>query len=94
MVVYVPHAVLSCIYRFAGAWHDYRLRFGECTDAFNVRLYRLIHPWYYGAAGLLRERKGPQITIGPNRSQSQPAMERNWGEAYGLIGAGRQEGLK
>lgn len=44
--------------------------------------------------GLLRERKGPEITIGPSRVQAKPAAEQKWAEVYRLAGAGRQEHLK
>lgn len=44
--------------------------------------------------GMLRERKGPEITIGTNRVQSKPAAEQKWAEVYRLAGAGRQEHLK
>ncbi|MDN8592390.1 ferric reductase-like transmembrane domain-containing protein [Paenibacillus sp. 11B] len=45
--------------------------------------------------GLLRERKGPEITIGPSRIQAKPASaEQNWREVYRLAGAGRQEHMK
>ncbi|WP_405153772.1 ferric reductase-like transmembrane domain-containing protein [Paenibacillus sp. FSL K6-0108] len=45
--------------------------------------------------GLLRERKGPDITIGPSRVQPKPvSAEQNWREMYRLAGAGRQEHLK
>ncbi|MEC0126351.1 ferric reductase-like transmembrane domain-containing protein [Paenibacillus pabuli] len=44
--------------------------------------------------GLLRERKGPEITIGPSRLQPKPAAKQQWAEAYRLAGAGRQEHLK
>ncbi|WP_179282986.1 MULTISPECIES: ferric reductase-like transmembrane domain-containing protein [Paenibacillus] len=45
--------------------------------------------------GLLRERKGPEITIGPSRVEAKPASaEPNWKEVYRLVGAGRQEHMK
>ncbi|MHA7582101.1 ferric reductase-like transmembrane domain-containing protein [Paenibacillus vandeheii] len=45
--------------------------------------------------GLLRERKGPEITIGPSRVEAKPASaEQNWREVYRLAGAGRQEHMK
>ncbi|UPK42932.1 ferric reductase-like transmembrane domain-containing protein [Paenibacillus pabuli] len=45
--------------------------------------------------GLLRERKGPDITIGSSRVQPKPASaEQNWREIYRLAGTGRQEHLK
>ncbi|MCZ1264350.1 ferric reductase [Paenibacillus tundrae] len=44
--------------------------------------------------GMLRERKGPEITIGPSRVQPKPAAEQKWAEVYRLAGAGGQEHLK
>lgn len=44
--------------------------------------------------GLLRERKGPEITIGPKWTPSEPAAEKKWVEGYGLAGTVRPKHLK
>jgi predicted ferric reductase len=44
--------------------------------------------------GLLRERKGPEITIGPKRIESESMRDRKWAEAYGLAVPLGQEQLK
>lgn len=46
--------------------------------------------------GLMRERKGPEITIGRKPVQPESTVERNWNEIYQLakVGVGRQEHLK
>lgn len=36
--------------------------------------------------GMVRERKGPQITIGPKPTSSELTGEQKWMEAYGLAG--------
>ena len=35
--------------------------------------------------GMLRERKGPEITIGPKRATSGSPSEQNWVEGFGLV---------
>ncbi|WP_440112121.1 ferric reductase-like transmembrane domain-containing protein [Paenibacillus sp. QZ-Y1] len=70
------------------------------TDSVNVMM-RLMHV-FTGLSilgmtvlrGLLRERKGPEITIGPKCVQPKPATGQKWAEVYGLAGVGRQEHLK
>ena len=44
--------------------------------------------------GLLRERKGPEITVGPKRIESESIRDGNWAEAYGLAVPLGQEQLK
>ncbi|MCM3134562.1 ferric reductase-like transmembrane domain-containing protein [Paenibacillus polysaccharolyticus] len=44
--------------------------------------------------GLMRERKGPEITIGPKRTESESMKDRKWAETYGLAVPLGQEQLK
>ncbi|MGV2966088.1 ferric reductase-like transmembrane domain-containing protein [Paenibacillus sp. AGC30] len=44
--------------------------------------------------GMLRERKGPEITIGPKRATSGSSAEQNWVEGFGLVGTVRPKHLK
>ncbi|WP_181151158.1 ferric reductase-like transmembrane domain-containing protein [Paenibacillus sp. PCH8] len=44
--------------------------------------------------GLLRERKGPEITIGPKRTQSESSTEQKWVEVYGLAGTIQHKHMK
>ncbi|CAM4509159.1 ferric reductase-like transmembrane domain-containing protein [Paenibacillus xylanexedens] len=44
--------------------------------------------------GMLRERKGPEITIGPKRATSGSPSEQNWVEGFGLVGTVRPKHLK
>ncbi|MEK4366826.1 ferric reductase-like transmembrane domain-containing protein [Paenibacillus sp. FSL R5-0473] len=44
--------------------------------------------------GMLRERKGPEITIGPKRVTSGSPSEQNWVEGFGLVGTVRPKHLK
>ncbi|CAI6082948.1 hypothetical protein PAECIP112173_03737 [Paenibacillus sp. JJ-100] len=39
--------------------------------------------------GLMREHKGPQITIGPKRSASESMTHHKWNEVYGLVGTAK-----
>ncbi|QZN75974.1 MULTISPECIES: ferric reductase-like transmembrane domain-containing protein [unclassified Paenibacillus] len=44
--------------------------------------------------GMLRERKGPEITIGPKRTTSGSPTEQNLVEGFGLMGTVRPKHLK
>ncbi|MEK3919185.1 MULTISPECIES: ferric reductase-like transmembrane domain-containing protein [unclassified Paenibacillus] len=44
--------------------------------------------------GMLRERKGPEITIGPKRATSGSHSEQNWVEGIGLVRTVRPKHLK
>lgn len=44
--------------------------------------------------GMLRERKGPEITIGPKWTPSEPVAEQKRIEGFGLIGTVRPKHLK
>jgi hypothetical protein len=44
--------------------------------------------------GLMRERKGPEITIGPKRTESESMKDRKWAETCGLAVPLGQEQLK
>ncbi|OMF08710.1 hypothetical protein BK131_25540 [Paenibacillus amylolyticus] len=44
--------------------------------------------------GMLRERKGPEITIGPKWTPSEPAAEQKRIEGFGLVGTVRPKHLK